>query len=98
MPKPWIIVPPKDWAPSWRWAALVLVLNILLVGVFVVHGLRGGSSLSLLYAVIGGSVTLTWLAFRRENRDAARVADAMILPIQFLLLRLAGPALDWLGR
>jgi hypothetical protein len=97
MPDPWIIVPPKNWAMQ-QWVALVvLALNIILVMTFVVHGLRSGSSMSFIYAMIGGASTLSWLALRRENRDAARVADAMILPLQFLLLRLAGPAMDWLG-
>jgi hypothetical protein len=97
MNTPSIFTPPEDLAAGRVWAALILILNIVLVTTFVVHWLRSGSGSSLLYAILGGSATLTWFEFRQESREAARVADTMVLPIQFFLMRLASPAMDWLG-
>lgn len=94
---PWIIVPPKDWAfPRW-FVLLGAAVNVAVVVTFVTHGFAAGSTRSLIYAVIGGGSTLTWIALRQESREAARVADAMFLPAQLILLQLATPAFDWLG-
>jgi hypothetical protein len=62
-----------------------------------VHGYQAGSTRSLMHAIVAGGSTLTWLSLRRESTAAARVADALVIPLQFVLLQLAMPAIDWLG-
>jgi hypothetical protein len=94
---PWIIVPPKDWMLP-RWAVLLLAaLSVAMVTILVIHGFAAPSRVSLLHAVLGAWATLAWIGFRREGHETARVADAMFMVAQLFLLRLALPAVHWLG-